>query len=601
MNPAVIVTLLTGSFVALWLLQRRTENASWADAGWSLGIGLLSVSQLLAGSGEPMRRALAATLVLLWSVRLTAHLVQRACNGSEDGRFADLRRSWGAHAQRNFLGYFLVQVPLVLLFALPAWVLAGDGRQVGARDLAGLCIGLVGLIGTAVADRQLARHRTTATAGEVCSTGLWRYSRHPNYFFEWLFWCAWPLLAPLSPTGTLALLPVTILYLLLTRVTGIPPAERRAVLRRGDAYRKYQQATSSFFPSRPLATRKVSDMKAAIDMAERGWLPDAALRAGIRAMVSRRDRDMTRAGFDSRRHDDFADRLRQDPIALHTDAANEQHYEVPATFFEHVLGARLKYSSCYYPTADTSLDEAEAAMLGLTCERARLADGMDVLELGCGWGSLTLWMAEQYPASTITAVSNSTSQRAFIEARADARGLRNVCVITSDINQFEPPDGYDRVVSVEMFEHLRNWPLMFARVASWLRPDALVFLHVFCHREQPYLYEDKGDGDWMARYFFTGGMMPSHDLPRHIDGDLQSEAQWKVDGTHYARTANHWLANLDQRSGVLMPILAATYGEVEARRWMNRWRLFFMGCAELFGHRDGQEWWVSHHLLRRRT
>jgi cyclopropane-fatty-acyl-phospholipid synthase len=197
-------------------------------------------------------------------------------------------------------------------------------------------------------------------------------------------------------------------------------------------------------------------------------------------------------------------------------------------------------------------------------------------------------------------VSNSSSQRTFITDRARERGLRNVQVITTDINDFEAPAQYDRIVSVEMFEHLRNWPAMFERLARWMRPDGRSFLHVFCHREQPYLYEDRGDGDWMARYFFTGGMMPSDDLPAHVPGRLQVEQQWRVDGTHYARTADHWLENLDRQAGLLMPVLADTYGAAEARRWLNRWRLFFMGCAELFGHRDGSEWWVAHHRLMHR-
>lgn len=343
-------------------------------------------------------------------------------------------------------------------------------------------------------------------------------------------------------------------------------------------------------------------MRTAITLAERGWLPDLALRAGIRQMVARRHRDMS-AGDPThrrRRKQDFADSLADAPIAVQTDAANRQHYEVPAALYERALGPRLKYSSCYYPTPETTLAEAEEAMLALTCERADLADGMDVLELGCGWGSLTLWMAEKYPASRITAVSNSASQRAFIEGRARDRGLTNVQVLTVDINDFEAPQAYDRVVSVEMFEHLRNWPLAFEHVAGWLRPEGRAFLHVFCHREQPYLYEDHGDGDWMARYFFTGGMMPSDDLAASFADHLQVEAQWQVDGTHYARTANDWLANLDRHRGVLMPVMAATYGAGEARRWLNRWRLFFMGCAELFGYGDGQEWLVTHVRLKRR-
>lgn len=340
-------------------------------------------------------------------------------------------------------------------------------------------------------------------------------------------------------------------------------------------------------------------MKTAIEWAERGWLPDIALRTGIRRMVRRRRRNMATVEGEAlrARKQQFAEELAQSPIAVHTDEANAQHYEVPAAFYEKVLGPRLKYSSCYYPMPETSLAEAEEAMLALTCERAGLRDGHSILELGCGWGSLTLWMAEQYPQAAITAVSNSSSQRLFIEGRAQERGLSNVTVITCDINAFTPPDTYDRIVSVEMFEHLRNWPAMFSHVADWMRPEGRAFLHVFCHREQPYLYEDKGDSDWMARHFFTGGMMPCDDLPSLVSERLRVEQQWQVDGTHYARTANDWLHNLDRQRGHLMPVLADTYGASEARIWLNRWRLFFMGCAELFGHRQGREWWVAHQRL----
>ena len=343
-------------------------------------------------------------------------------------------------------------------------------------------------------------------------------------------------------------------------------------------------------------------MKTAIELAERGWLPDIALRTGIRQMVSRRRRAMQRRAADSVAvgKQVFARQLADGPIAVQTAAANEQHYEVPAKFFEAVLGPRLKYSSCYYPNSQTTLAEAEEAMLAITCERADLVDGHDVLELGCGWGSLTLWMAERYPNSHITTVSNSASQRLFIESRAREMGLANVRIITADINAFVPPGAYDRIVSVEMFEHLRNWPLMFSRLGRWMRPEGRAFLHVFCHKDQPYLYEDKGQADWMARYFFSGGMMPSDDLPHHIAGPLQVEQQWQVNGTHYERTANDWLGNLDRQRTTLMIVLADIYGTVEAHRWLHRWRMFFIGCAELFGHRQGEEWWVAHHRLKHR-
>ncbi|MBT3346681.1 MAG: class I SAM-dependent methyltransferase [Gemmatimonadetes bacterium] len=346
-------------------------------------------------------------------------------------------------------------------------------------------------------------------------------------------------------------------------------------------------------------------MKTAFDLVERGWVPDVAVRAGIRELVRRRRRslhsDLPPTAIDA----DFAAKLRQSPVAVATAEANEQHYEVPAPFFEKVLGTHLKYSCCYYPNGDETLDQAETAMLELTCERADLVDGQKILELGCGWGSLTVWMASHYPNSEIIAVSNSHSQREHIGRRCRSLGLTNVQVLTADANDLAEHsherigDGaFDRVVSVEMFEHMRNWPQLLARIAGWLTPAGRLFLHVFCHRQHPYLYEDRGPNDWMARHFFTGGMMPSDDLLLQFQDHLQIEDRWSVDGRHYQRTANHWLEQLDQQRDEILPILSQTYGHQEAHRWLQRWRLFFMGCAETFGDQGGQEWRVAHYRLR---
>lgn len=340
-------------------------------------------------------------------------------------------------------------------------------------------------------------------------------------------------------------------------------------------------------------------MQQLIAQVEQGRIPDLLVRAGIRQLLRQR---LKEEGGDvetvNERLFALIESMDESPLALSTDTANEQHYELPAPFFEACLGRHLKYSCCHWPDGVSSLDAAEKAMLELTCRRAQLDNGQDILELGCGWGSLSLWMAEQYPESRITAVSNSASQRDFIMTRCEARGLRNLEIITCDMNDFATDKAFDRVVSLEMFEHMRNYRDLMGRVCGWLRPGGRLFVHIFCHRELAYVFQTEGDDNWMGRHFFTDGLMPSDNLLLHFQDDLQLTRRWRVNGRHYEKTCNAWLENMDRHRDSLMPVFHQTYGE-DAPAWFNRWRVFHMACAELFGFRGGNEWYVSHYLFQR--
>jgi cyclopropane-fatty-acyl-phospholipid synthase len=340
-----------------------------------------------------------------------------------------------------------------------------------------------------------------------------------------------------------------------------------------------------------------------VDWAESGAAPDAAIRFGIRRLIRQRLREIDAANCERSAAglETFVAAMRSSPIALVPHLANEQHYALPPALLAAALGPHRKYSCCFWPDGVTTLAEAEHAALAATCERAGLSDGQQVLELGCGWGSLTLFAASRYPRSTIVAVTNSSEQSEYVTAQAASRGLANVRVHVADMSSFAASERFDRVVSVEMFEHMRNWSELFRRVATWLSPNGKFFMHVFCHRNTPYEFVDAGASDWMSRHFFSGGMMPSDDLALRCQRDLELERRWRWSGTHYAKTAEAWLANFDARSALVGPVLEAAYGPAHAEQWRRRWRIFFMACAELFGHANGQEWFVSHYLFAPRS
>lgn len=332
---------------------------------------------------------------------------------------------------------------------------------------------------------------------------------------------------------------------------------------------------------------------------EQNKIPDALIRIGIRKLLKQRLLDEKKANVELQQAHlmSLINELKSSPIAINTSDANEQHYEVPTEFYKYCLGKHLKYSSGYWKDGVTDINVSEYDMLELTCQRAELTDGQDVLELGCGWGSLSLFMAAKYPASNFTVVSNSRTQKIYIDEEAVKRGIKNLTVMTIDINNFTIDKSFDRVVSVEMFEHMRNYQKLMHKVASVLKPNGKLFVHIFTHKEFAYKFEVVDETDWMSKYFFTGGIMPSDDLLLYFNEHLSISQHWHVSGKHYSKTSEAWLQNMDKNKMQILPLFEATYGKENALKWWVYWRIFYMACAELWGYNDGEEWIVSHYLF----
>lgn len=340
-------------------------------------------------------------------------------------------------------------------------------------------------------------------------------------------------------------------------------------------------------------------MNLAINLMERGMLPESLVRFGIRKQVQARLKSEKKRleKIYNMKLEYFTNMLKKNPIAVETDAANDQHYMVNSEFFKLCLGSHLKYSSCYFPEGVNNLDDAEIASLEQVANRAEIKDGQNILELGCGWGSFSLWAAQNYPNATIIGVSNSSSQREFIENKIKELKINNLKIITTDINELNLDDTFDRIVSIEMFEHMRNYELLLKKISGLLNDHGKLFVHVFSHKEFAYLFES--DNSWMAKYFFTGGLMPSHDLLSEFQSDLKLNKTWQLSGVHYQKTAEAWASNLKENKAKAMDVLEVTYGKKDAKLMFNRWVTFYLACSELFGYKNGNEWGVSHYLFEK--
>ncbi|KAJ4830155.1 hypothetical protein Tsubulata_042905 [Turnera subulata] len=343
-------------------------------------------------------------------------------------------------------------------------------------------------------------------------------------------------------------------------------------------------------------------VRAMLASLERNLLPDAVVRRLTRLLLASRLRSGCKPSSELQLLDllQFVHSLKEMPIAIQTETAKAQHYELPTSFFKLVLGKNMKYSCCYFPNESSSLEDAEKAMLELYCERAKLKDGHTVLDVGCGWGSLSLFIAQKYANCKITGICNSTTQKAYIEEQCRDLQLHNLEIIVADISTFEMEASYDRIFSIEMFEHMKNYGQLLNKISKWMKQDTLLFVHYFCHKAFAYHFEDINEDDWITRYFFTGGTMPSANLLLYFQDDVSIVNHWLVNGKHYSKTSEEWLKRMDKNLASIKPIMESTYGKDQSLKWTVYWRTFFIAVAELFGYNNGDEWMVAHFLFRKK-
>ncbi|MBD98086.1 hypothetical protein CL648_04720 [bacterium] len=574
-----------------YALSLWSKNPSIIDVYWALGIvGIASTWSYLNPIAAPGWLVLA--MLWIWGLRLSGFLWwTRIRHNHVDHRYTTMREQWKGSdwiKQFKLWLHYLFQASiqsLLILGLLP--VLQASHLHTRWTSLGISLIG-ISLVGQYYADRQLSIFKQTRKPNTICSTGLWAYSRHPNYCFEWLMWVGFAVLSQPYSGGLWAWVMPISMWVVFRYLSG-PYTERCSCERHGDVYRRYQNETPMIIPD--VYRWVVCTIQ----------LPDWLYRLGIRYQLSSRLRALKKRYKTTTIHQ-YADALKTGNIAYKTDAANDQHYEVPTEFYTYALGKHKKYSSGFYSSSTVSLDQAEAAMLEKVCQRARLSNDQTILELGCGWGSFCLYAAQKYPKSKFLAISNSETQEAYINQQISERGLKNLMVKRANVAEIRFRRKFDRIVSIELFEHLHNYDRLFKRLAAWLADDGYAFIHIFGHRQYAYPFEVNPNqswvANWMSRYFFSGGQMPSRDLFQQAQSHLSIHQQWDVSGTHYAQTCRDWLNNMDAHRPEILAFFHANYGKKAKQYWIF-WRLFFMACEELFKTKRGSEWQVFHYLFEK--